>query len=71
LGNPVILTRNIWKKAGLFNSSKGVIREVYWEIGSPIEEPDIIMVEFEDFLGKGYQGNLIPFRRTKDYSERG
>jgi hypothetical protein len=67
----VILTYNVWKKAGLFNSSKGIIRDVYWEEGSAIDLPDIIMVEFEGFLGKGYDGNLIPFRRDKEYSERG
>jgi hypothetical protein len=73
------LNKNTWKQAGLHNSARGILREVYWLEGSKLDEPDILMIEFVDFVGEynlgrvgtTFMSNLIPFSRNREYSEKG
>ena len=52
----------------MFNSAQGHIRELYWRSSSKITEPDILMVEFPNYIGECFKDNLIPFARVRDHS---
>jgi ATP-dependent exoDNAse (exonuclease V) alpha subunit len=58
IGTNVILRKNIWKKAGLFNGSKGQIKDIVMNDDGTLKA---ILCEFETFTGTGYNGsNLVP-----------
>ena len=53
VGSNVILKRNLWKESGLFNGSKGVIKNVYLNEDHTLH---CLEVEFADYIGKGFNG---------------
>ena len=65
VGASVFLTKNLKNDLGLFNSSPGVIKEIYYPNGSdPTRDlPEYVLVEFENFRGPRTDGKkLFPVR---------
>ena len=58
IGSNVVLRRNIWKEAGLFNGSRGIIKDIILKDDDTLQ---CILIEFETFKGTGWNGtNLVP-----------
>ncbi|XP_057828099.1 uncharacterized protein LOC131039385 [Cryptomeria japonica] len=60
----VMLTSNLWTKAGLVNVALGYIRKIVYKPGSaPPEPPTYVMVEFDNYSGMPFDDhhpNTIP-----------
>ena len=53
IGSNVILTRNIWKEAGLFNGSKGKIVDFILREDHSLK---FMLIKFDNFKGRGWNG---------------
>jgi hypothetical protein len=53
IGSNVIMKRNIWKIAGIFNGSRGKIEDIIIDKNNVITS---ILVNFESYRGKGWLG---------------
>ncbi|XP_057855871.2 uncharacterized protein LOC131876112 [Cryptomeria japonica] len=60
----VMLTSNLWTKAGLVNGALGYIRKIVYKPGSaPPEPPTYVMAEFDNYFGipfDDHHPNTIP-----------
>jgi hypothetical protein len=62
------LKKNLWKEAGLFNGSKGVIKDI---ICNQDDSLRFLLIEFEDFRGEGWNGtNLVPIEPIRIHHEK-
>ena len=63
IGSNVILRKNLWVEAGLFNGSKGVIVDIILNDNHSVK---CLLVRFEKFKGKGWNGtDLVPVEPVK------
>ena len=68
IGSNVILRKNLWKEAGLFNGSKGVLKDVILNDDDSLR---CLLIEFENFKGEGWNGtNLVPIEVMEIYHEK-
>ena len=66
----VILTTNLWKEAGLTNGAKGIVKYiVYGAKVKPKALPNIVLVQFPQYIGPSYLKNcnncvpIVPIKR--------
>ena len=58
IGSNVVLRKNLWVEAGLFNGSKGKIVDIFLNDDHSVK---CFLVKFEKFKGKGWRGSdLVP-----------
>ena len=54
----IILKENLWKEAGLFNGSRGIVKDFIY---SPEDKLVAVLIKFDKFIGKGIgPDNLVP-----------
>ena len=51
LGSKVVLRQNLWKAAGLFNGSEGILKDIIFNSDGSLK---CLLVEFDNFKGEGW-----------------
>ncbi len=77
IGANIVVTANIWKRAGITNGSKGrVVDIIYRNVSSVLPDlPDIIIIELEQYSGPPFfeechRRNWVPFVAECVYNPR-
>ena len=75
-GARIMLTRNIWTKAGLCNGAMGTVRQIFAENHTTPMQPVAVVVQFDesDYKGPGFSKdipNCVPVYPVTSYSDSG